>query len=197
MIEKMMIDAEMLPKSVSKKYHIARDSPCRFRPINMYLSHLVRNVSAKWIDNISVMSVSGRYLSRKPIIINEKDLEEKFVRGSGKGGQSINKTSSKVQLHHVPTGIKVSTQQERDLHANRKIARRLLKEKLDTIVNGDDSKIGRRVARIRRRKAQRSARARKKYSVSSKGEEVGQDEDDEEESVPSRPIPSGAPGWVR
>jgi len=37
--------------------------------------------------------------------LNESDLEEKFVRGSGPGGQKINKTSSCVQLKHVPTGM--------------------------------------------------------------------------------------------
>ena len=37
--------------------------------------------------------------------LNEEDLEEKFIRGSGPGGQKINKTSSCVELKHVKTGI--------------------------------------------------------------------------------------------
>lgn len=36
----------------------------------------------------------------------ETDLKEKFVRGSGPGGQSVNKTSNCVFLTHIPTGIK-------------------------------------------------------------------------------------------
>ena len=37
----------------------------------------------------------------------ESDLEEKFVRGFGKGGQKVNKTSNCVELKHLPTGISV------------------------------------------------------------------------------------------
>lgn len=32
------------------------------------------------------------------IIINEKDIEERFIRASGPGGQHVNKTESAVQL---------------------------------------------------------------------------------------------------
>jgi protein subunit release factor B len=43
----------------------------------------------------------------KPILLNEWDLEEKFVKGSGPGGQKINKCRHCVQLKHLPTGIMV------------------------------------------------------------------------------------------
>lgn len=36
--------------------------------------------------------------------LNEDDLEEQFVRGSGPGGQSVNKTSNCVVIVHKPTG---------------------------------------------------------------------------------------------
>lgn len=36
--------------------------------------------------------------------LNEEDLEESFVRGSGPGGQSVNKTASACMLKHIPTG---------------------------------------------------------------------------------------------
>ena len=39
--------------------------------------------------------------------LNEEELEERFVRGSGPGGQSVNKTSNNVILKHLPTGIVV------------------------------------------------------------------------------------------
>ena len=35
----------------------------------------------------------------------EEELDERFVRGSGPGGQSVNKTSNCVCLKHIPTGI--------------------------------------------------------------------------------------------
>ena len=50
--------------------------------------------------------------------------------GSGPGGQSINKTNNNVQLLHEPTGIQVKCQQTRSLGQNRKIARKMLLEKV-------------------------------------------------------------------
>ena len=43
----------------------------------------------------------------KQIVVCESELEEKFVRGFGKGGQKVNKTSNCVELKHLPTGITV------------------------------------------------------------------------------------------
>ena len=45
--------------------------------------------------------------------IKEADLVEKFILGSGKGGQKVNKTSSTVYLKHIPTGTEVKCQRER------------------------------------------------------------------------------------
>ncbi len=50
------------------------------------------------------------------------DVEEEFIRGSGPGGQKINKTSSTVRLRHVPTGVEVRLQRERSQAANRALA---------------------------------------------------------------------------
>lgn len=86
------------------------------------------------------------------IVLKEEDLEESFVKGSGNGGQKINKTSNRVVLVHIPTGVKVSCQDARDLSTNRKIARKLLVEKLDVFFNGKDSKLGQEQDKIRKRK---------------------------------------------
>ncbi|CAN0588757.1 unnamed protein product, partial [Ectocarpus sp. 12 AP-2014] len=51
-------------------------------------------------------------------------------QGSGPGGQKINKVRNCVQLTHVPSGVSVSCQDSRELHANRHIARKRLKEKV-------------------------------------------------------------------
>ena len=56
---------------------------------------------------------------------------ELFVRGSGSGGQKINKTSSTVYLKHSPTGIEVRCQQERSQAVNRELAWATLCEKLE------------------------------------------------------------------
>jgi protein subunit release factor B len=55
--------------------------------------------------------------------IREEDLREQFTRGTGAGGQKINKTSSTVQLLHEPSGIEVRCQRERSQSANRHWAR--------------------------------------------------------------------------
>lgn len=63
--------------------------------------------------------------------IREDELEESFIRGTGAGGQKINKTSSTVVLVHVPTGIEVRCQRERSQHVNRLAAREELCDKLE------------------------------------------------------------------
>jgi protein subunit release factor B len=54
--------------------------------------------------------------------IRPEDVEERFVRGTGAGGQKINKTSSTVWLRHGPTGLEVRCQAERSQAANREQA---------------------------------------------------------------------------
>jgi len=51
--------------------------------------------------------------------IRPEDVEEKFVRGTGPGGQKINKTSSTVWLRHGPTGLEVRCQDGRSQVWNR------------------------------------------------------------------------------
>lgn len=63
--------------------------------------------------------------------LREVDLEETFIRGTGAGGQKINKTSSTVVLVHVPTGIEVRCQRERSQSVNRLVAREELCAKLE------------------------------------------------------------------
>jgi len=50
------------------------------------------------------------------------EIEETFLRGSGPGGQKINKTSSTVRLVHRPTGLEVRCQEERSQALNRQVA---------------------------------------------------------------------------
>lgn len=63
--------------------------------------------------------------------IREEDLEESFIRGSGAGGQKINKTSSTVVLRHVPSGLEVRCQRERSQSQNRLVARQELCDRLE------------------------------------------------------------------
>jgi peptide chain release factor len=63
--------------------------------------------------------------------VSGSEVDEKFIRGHGPGGQKINKTSSTVWLRHRPTGIEVRCQAERAQAANREIAWELLCAKLE------------------------------------------------------------------
>ena len=68
--------------------------------------------------------------------VRREDVDERFIRGGGPGGQKINKTSSTVSLRHRPTGIEVRCQAERSQSANRE---RAWIELLDKIERQRDS----------------------------------------------------------
>ena len=80
----------------------------------------------------SVSEEKNRWLRERmaALGIREEELEERFVRSSGKGGQHVNKTSTCVWLRHIPTGIEVKCMAERSQSLNRFLARRELLEKI-------------------------------------------------------------------
>jgi peptide chain release factor 1 len=62
--------------------------------------------------------------------IREEDLEWKFTRAGGKGGQNVNKVNTAVLLTHTPSGIVVNCRQERSQQQNRMLALDLLRSQL-------------------------------------------------------------------
>ena len=66
--------------------------------------------------------------------VRSEDIEESFTRGSGKGGQRRNKRSTCVMLRHIPTGISVRCDDERDQYQNRLRAYAHLLEKIQALV---------------------------------------------------------------
>lgn len=68
--------------------------------------------------------------SSSELKIDPRDLEEKFTRGSGSGGQHRNKTDTAVQLRHKPSGLSVRAEKGRSQTDNRATALRLLRAKL-------------------------------------------------------------------
>ena len=94
--------------------------------------------------------------------IFEKDIVEKFIRSSGKGGQKVNKTSSCVYLKHLPTKTEVKCQRERSQAINRFLARRILTDKIEGMIRGKESEEQQRIEKIRRQKRKRSKRAKLK-----------------------------------
>ena len=94
--------------------------------------------------------------------IQEKDLEERFVRSSGKGGQKVNKTSSCVFLKHLPTGIEVKCMRERSQSVNRYLARRELIERIEKLAGYETTK-DIRGEKIRKQKLRRITRSRLRH----------------------------------
>ncbi|MFC1699583.1 peptide chain release factor family protein [Candidatus Omnitrophota bacterium] len=94
--------------------------------------------------------------------VREEDLQERFIRASGRGGQKVNKTSACVYLKHRPSGIEVKCQQERSQALNRFLARRRLVDKVEAQRLGRLSQERKRIEKIRRQKRRRSKRAKEK-----------------------------------
>lgn len=66
----------------------------------------------------------------KELEVPDSDIDFKAVRSSGPGGQNVNKTSSAVQITHIPTGIVIHSSEERNQAQNRQNAMKILKAKL-------------------------------------------------------------------
>lgn len=91
--------------------------------------------------------------------ICKKDILEKFIKSSGRGGQKVNKTSSTVFLTHLPTQIIVKFGKHRSQHLNRFMALRLLVEKIEQLKLGiPDAKV-RKIARRKKQKQRRRKKA--------------------------------------
>jgi len=86
-------------------------------------------------------------------------IEEQFIRGSGNGGQKINKTSNAVLLKYPALGLIVRCQRERKRSLNRFIALREMVDEIEVKISPETSERLKEIARIRHRKAN-SARKR-------------------------------------
>lgn len=94
----------------------------RLSPFN---AQNLRQTSFAGVEVIPVIEESDNEIE-----IREEDIEFKAVRAGGAGGQYVNKTSSAVQIKHIPTGITVHSSERRDQFQNKKAAYQILKAKL-------------------------------------------------------------------
>lgn len=97
--------------------------------------------------------------------IQERDVQEKFVRSSGPGGQNVNKTSSCVYLRHITSGLEIKMQRERSQRLNRYYARKRLCELIEEEKLGKKSSTAIKAEKIRKQKQRRKRRSKQKGNL--------------------------------
>lgn len=132
----------------------------------------------------AVSEEKNRWLREKMVAlgVREEDLEEQFIRSSGKGGQHVNKTSTCVYLKHKQSGLEVKCMSERSQSLNRFLARRELLEKIES-ASGKVTAAELTRDKMRKQKSRRKKRSREKYGPGSDGpaEEQAQGNEDVED----------------
>lgn len=94
--------------------------------------------------------------------LTDADLVEKFILGSGKGGQKLHKTASTVYLKHLPSGLEVKCQYSRSRDDNRYFARERICEKLLLLIGDEKTKEQQRIEKLKRQKKRRTRRSKQK-----------------------------------
>lgn len=104
-------------------------------------------------------SLRARFVS---LGVRPDDVEESFIRGTGAGGQKINKTSSTVRLRHRPSGLDVRCQRERNQSVNRLLAWTELADQLEARQQAEAgaARAARELERRQRRQKSRGQKVR-------------------------------------
>ena len=144
--------------------------------------HSLQSIARRTLHT-SVALLSKQLPPRR--VIPESEIIENFLKGSGPGGQKINKTSSAVQLKHIPTGIVVKYQDTRSRALNRKTARKLLQDRLEEHELGDDARTRVKAREKSKKKASSDKKKRRKYRAleAARAGEEGIEEGDELEEL--------------
>jgi protein subunit release factor B len=153
------------------------------RPPLLWRFHVIRCLPSKASALIRSFAVSSHVLKnampQRPTL-PDSELHHVYLKGSGPGGQKINKTNSACQLTHIPTGIVVKSQATRSRSQNHNIARRILAEKIELLEKGDQSRAAIKTAVASKKKASKRKKALRKYRRLEDGKEGKDDEDSEE-----------------
>ncbi|WP_457552603.1 peptide chain release factor family protein [Desulfobacula sp.] len=109
----------------------------------------------KWLDLENRMADLG---------IKKEDVEETFIKSSGRGGQKVNKSSSAVFLKHKKTNLSVKCGKSRSQRLNRFLALRRLLEKIKAAKGGRDEKKLEKIEKIKKQKQRRKRKTQKKLN---------------------------------
>ncbi|KAF2652430.1 hypothetical protein K491DRAFT_695597 [Lophiostoma macrostomum CBS 122681] len=170
-------------------YHITRySSYSHARPPHLHnaLPHPLYPSPRTLTTSAPLLKLSKQLPPRR--IIQDSEISESFLKGSGPGGQKINKTSSAVQLKHLETGIVVKCQETRSRSQNRKLARQILAQRLEDVELGEGSRSVLKGRDKSRRKKSAEKKRKRKYRALAEGkggeggeaEGEGEGEDDGE-----------------
>ncbi|KAJ5825798.1 peptide chain release factor-like protein [Penicillium riverlandense] len=144
-------------------------------------SWLQATIPTRWLSTSPRLSlVSSPAHRAKPLpprmTINDADVTVSYLKGTGPGGQKINKTNSAVQIIHKPSGVVVKCQATRSQSQNEKIARQLLADKVEAREKGEDSRAAMKAEAARKKKASKMKKSKRKYrDLSEKNTDEGED----------------------
>ncbi len=166
----------------------------------LVIEHAVRGSMARRGIAASA-SAWARKMPDRPPLVDEGDFTESFLKGSGPGGQKIvcgdqlssglcegldrrrlltnelqNKTSSAVQLKHIPTGLVLKVQATRSRSQNRKIAREMLAERVEEIEKGKESRVAVVQEVKRKRKSSAIKKSKRKYRALEEARKASEDD---------------------
>ena len=129
--------------------------------------------------NSSNPNCKKELLPPRPKVADEETFK-RYLKGSGPGGQKINKTSSAVQLTHLPTGIVVKSQATRSRTQNETIARRLLAEKVEVLEKGSESRVEKKRQLVSKKRRSAEKKSRRKYRKLAEGQQSLAEQEEED-----------------
>ena len=88
------------------------------------------DANARRHTSFASVSVTPEFGAVSDVVIDPKDLRIDIFRSGGAGGQNVNKVSSAVRITHLPTGIVVSSEVERDQIRNKETCMQMLRDRL-------------------------------------------------------------------